>query len=220
MTRHMHGSRALHTLAALAVCATFSAAVPSYSMGADRPVPDKLVRQIGVMEKVLDQVLLDSPNLLVYSREASRGLYLDGYGAVFTLEASLVNKGDKKKWGLGDFKFKEEDGKIVIDLKDLKDKTEGDEQSWREQRIAADRELYEKGKAELVNAILDYGETLSGLDGSEWVAVAAFLKDSDYFLSNRISRLVIRARMSDLRALSAGRISADEMRSRLVEEEY
>ena len=42
---------------------------------ADSPVSKKLKRQIGVMEKVIDEVLVESPNLLVYSsRGDPRGL--------------------------------------------------------------------------------------------------------------------------------------------------
>jgi len=52
--------------------------------GADRarrgpvfPVSEKMVRQIGVMEKIIDRLLLDSENFLVYSgNDNARGLYI------------------------------------------------------------------------------------------------------------------------------------------------
>ncbi len=209
---------------AAALAATASMAFAPAARAADSPVPDRLKRQIGVMEKVLDEVLVDSPNLFVYSHEAARGVYLDGFGVAFTLEASLVTKDSKNdnSWPFGDLKIDEKDGKIVIytDKSDSANYEVKDLKNWREQRVQRDKQLYDAGKAELVNAILDYGETLSGLGDDEWVAVAAFLKDSDYFMNNRISRLVLKAKMKDLRAYGDKTITRDQMRDRLVEEEY
>jgi len=50
----------------------------------------KVDRQIGVMEKVIDGMLVDSPNFLVAGKEVTEGFELEDYGAVFTFEASLT----------------------------------------------------------------------------------------------------------------------------------
>ena len=69
-------------------------------------------------------------------------------------------------------------------------------------------------------ALLDYGETLTPLRDDQWVAVAAFLSRNKFFETSGISRLLIKARMSDLRDHGKGRITESEMRSRVVVEEY
>ena len=209
--------------------ATFLGLGASYVEGAESPIPDRLKRQVGVMEKILDEVLVDSPNLLVYSQAAARGVYLKEFGVVFTLEASLVEKGKKgQNWIFGGYSVKEENGKIVVEPPSGDKDKDGDDaknlvlnlRDLQEKQTKRDKDLYEQGKSELVNCLVDYGETLTALDDGQYVAVAAFLKDSDYFLDNRISRLVLKAKMSDLRAYGAKRISREEMESRLVEEEY
>jgi hypothetical protein len=43
---------------------------------------------------------------------------------------------------------------------------------------------------------------------------------SDLFQQRHISRLVIKARMADLRAMAAGRITRDAAAAKMLEEEY
>jgi len=235
MNRELGVRKAIRTGGIALLFATFSAIGASYVQGAEPPIPDRLKRQIGVMEKILDEVLVDSPNLLVYSHAAARGVYLDEFGVVFTVEASLVEK-DKKdgNWIFGGYSVKEKDGKIVVEAppddqdKDSdKDSDSGDGKDLvidlgklQARQTQRDADLYQKGKSELLDTLMDYGETLTALGDNQSVAVAAFLKDSDYFLDNRISRLVLKAKMSDLRAYGAKRITRDELRSRLVVQEY
>ncbi len=186
----------------------------------ESPVSDKLERQIGVMEKVLDEVLVESPNLLVFSNEATRGVYLDEFGVLFTLEASLVEEGWKNKMKFfSELKVEEEDGKIIIHRGDDGETVEKIE-DYEKKQNERNQELYAKGKEELLNVLSDYGETLTGLRDDQWVGIAAFLKGSGYFVDRRISRLVLKAKMSDLRAHSAERISTKQLRDRIVVEEY
>ena len=70
-------------LAFLVVARPVAAAVPADSR--------KLSREITVIEKVMDDMLLDSKNLLVYATDHNaHGLYLDEFGVVFSFNASLV----------------------------------------------------------------------------------------------------------------------------------
>ena len=177
----------------------------------------KMARQVGVLEKILDQVLIDSPNFVVPGRNNTRGIFLDEFGVLLTYEASLVDK-DKFDWNF-DFDFKpqikeDENGNQVIVIP-----KRSEEDSPSPVRRGEAR-LYERGKVEIREMLLDYGDTMTGLGDNHWLAVAAYLKDSDYFIDERISRLVIKVKMRDLRSYAAGKIDEETVLSRFVEEEY
>ncbi len=78
-------------------------------------------------------------------------------------------------------------------------------------------QVLKDAKTELVQTLLDYGETMTTLRDEQSIAIAGFLNRS--ILDNKISRVVIQARMKDLREFNAGRISEQEMRKRIVEQE-
>lgn len=187
----------------------------------DRSTSRKALKQISVMEQILDQVLIESPNFLVPGRGNARGIFLEEFGVLLTFEASLVQRDREWNWK-NEFKFEtDENGERIIVIPDPDEDDEDDEDADKDSRRRPTEErLYEGGKEEIQDMILDYGSTLSTLKDSHWIAVAAFLKDSDYFLDNRISRLVIRARMKDIRDYDAGNLSEDDMRAKLIEEEY
>ena len=207
--------------------------VASEAFGADKPAR-KMVRQIGVMESIMDQMLLDSPNLLIFGRDVTRGLYIDGFGAVFTFDASLVEKdkhGFDWEWGDLPFKVEEKDGKRIIiiegdedlDEEDIAERVEAAErrqERLEERRGGRQEELYKAGRAEIVETMLDYGDTMTALKAGEHLAVAAYLRDASYFTQNKISRLVLKAKIDDLRAYSDGDISEEEMVKRIRTEEY
>jgi hypothetical protein len=151
---------------------------------------------------------------------------------VFVLEASLVPDKDWEafEWP-GNVRIERKDGNIIIlRMDEVEDENEEEEKeekrdeeedmSWEEAREKAQKELYEGGKAELIEALVDYGETLTGLNNNQWVGVAAFLRDSDYFMSNKISRLVIKAKMQDLRDHASGRLSREAVEKKVQVEEY
>ena len=182
----------------------------------------KIARQVGVLEKVLDQVLIDSPNFLVPGRNNARGIFLEEFGALLTFEASLVSKGGMNfefDWP-GGYRIEENEkgDKVIVIPKRSRDEDEDERE--RSPRRGEEARLYERGKAELREALLDYGDTLSGLDDDHWLAIAAYLKDSEFFVNERISRLVIRVRMRDIRAYSAGKIDEKTVISRFQETEY
>ena len=181
----------------------------------------KISRQVSVLEKVLDQVLLDSPNFLVPGRNNARGIFLEEFGALLTFEASLVNKdGDFEfNWPSGYRIEENERGEKVIVIPKRGGDEEEDE-SDRSPRRSAEARRYERGKTELRDVLLDYGDTLTGLDDNHWLAIAAYLKDSDFFANERISRLIIRVRMRDIRAYGAGKIDENAVLSRFQETEY
>jgi hypothetical protein len=172
-------------------------------------------------------MLLDSPNLLIFGRDVTRGLYIDGYGAVFSFDASLVEKG-KHDWHWGDLPFRieeTEDGKrvIIVDRDVDPDDIDVDELEELEKLSHGsdvEEELYKAGKAEIVETLLDYGDTMTSLSDGEHVAIAAYLRDAKYFTRQEISRLVLTAKIEDLRAYTAGDLSEQQMVERIEVEEY
>ena len=86
----MTGNRWIRATAlALACLVGFSTA----AVAVDEP-GRKMGRQISVFEQILDRVLIESPNFLINSRDNSRGMFVECFGAVFTFRASLVEKFD------------------------------------------------------------------------------------------------------------------------------
>jgi len=190
------------------------------------PTSKKTMRQIGVMESIIDKVLIDSPFFLVSGGDNARGLYIDGFGAIFTFDASLVTK----RWmflsdGIfsldKDFKIEtDEDGDRVIVIRSKSDKDKLKEDLEQKDEEWEPEEVFEKGKQELLQTILDYGESLSALKNEEHIVVAAFLRGSDYFKERQISRLILKAKVKDLRDFSAERINESTAKSRIEIEEY
>jgi len=211
----------------------------SAALAVDKPDSRKMARQMDVMEQILNQVLIDSPNFLVFGRDYTHALYVADFGMIFTFEASLVGKDedeefDWKKFGLEGFRI-ETDGErkvIVIGPEDppeppdapeppkAGEKDEDSARSWEERRRSKHDRLYRRGKTELVDVLLDYGDTLTTLKSNQRVAIVAKLIDSDYFEDRKISHLVLKAKISDLRDYAAEKISEKEMVTRIVETEY
>ena len=202
--------------------------------------PNRLKRQINVMESIIDEVLVDSHNFLVSSRSVTHGVYLQEFGVLFTFSAALLDRDDYDwdwDWNDGKVEIKrDDDGRIIITMEDEDGDDEDNDDDrdrdhhdknhkedwddWRAKRAARDEMLYGRGKEELYETLMDYGETIGGLNDNQWVAIAAFLRDSDYFVDQKISRLILKARVRDLNDYADQKINADTMRSRIVEEEY
>lgn len=233
MTQGVRIGRTVTCVAALvALTAAQAAAV-------EPPPSRKMARQIEVMEKIIDQVLLDSPNFLIRGTPVARGSYIPGTGVLFTFDASLVEHDwsdlDPKKWNLGGFRVETRDGQRVIIIDDGKDRDkekgdedaqkedeqiEGDLQDWRDERRARSERVYVRGKTEMVDVLLDYGDTLTTLDPDQWVIIQGFLTDEDFVDRARFSRLILKAKIGDLQAYTAGKLSEEDMVKRIVEEEY
>jgi hypothetical protein len=72
-------------LAGLGLAAAMALAAPGACRAQETPA--KALRQLGVMEQIIDKVLLDSPNFLVHGRDNTHGLLIEPVGAVFTFDA-------------------------------------------------------------------------------------------------------------------------------------
>ncbi len=236
-------------------CALVTASVISAAplTPASGEVPRKLKRQIAVMEKVVNDVLLESPHILVYSQDPAHGVYLEEFGVLFLFEASLVENDRDEDWGRwwkewgkawsDNFRVERDGNKIIIhsdpddddedhdhedngDDSDTHDHEWGEDMSaedweaWQRKREATEARSYAEGKEELTLSLLDYGDTLTGLADDQWVGIAAFLKNADFFAEKKISRLILKAKMGDLRAYAEGTLTEEQMLERIIEEEY
>ena len=210
-------------------------AAPAFAT--DGATPQRMLRQIGVMEKIIDKVLIDSQNVLVSGMGNTRGLYVDPFGVVFTFTASIL-RGDSPLARLSDWSFStkedqyeitiDRDGNQVITIKKGKNKAEkakkdekpeeerNPETAWETER----QQKYANAKGELIQALLDYGETMTSLKPGQSVLIAGFMKDDDFFKEEKISRFVLKAKVDDLRAFSSGELTESAMRSKISIEEY
>jgi hypothetical protein len=278
--RRLSARAAARIFAALVLAGTAVTLVPAGASAAEEnnPVPRQR-RQIGIMEGILDQVLIDSPNFRVLGHDNTHGIYLPEFGAIFTFEASLNDSpwfgtfdlsGALEDLRNGRFEFRtggdgdpiiissgrsdsDSEGTIEEQLErskqmekhhaaELEKSREKREQALEKADKALERSrelrrslglppgdkkekvdpeiLYKNGKQELIQALLDYGNTLTTLRDDQSVAIAAFLRDSRYFTDNKLSHLVLKARVRDLREYSAGRLTDNDMKTRITEEEY
>lgn len=217
-------------LGALVLALLFAGKV---SAGPDDRSSRKMERQISAFESMVDEALVDSPNFLVPSRDEARGLYMDGYGLIVTFQTSLV--GNDWNFNNGNWWNRiwhdDDDNVIVIngdlddeDLEDLEDLHLDKEdreavKKWREKTVARQAKKFERGKTELLDVFLDHSELLSTLKDTDWLELQGSLKGAEYFRKNDLHRLVLRAKMSDLRLYSDSKISEDEMKKRIQTKE-
>jgi hypothetical protein len=191
-----------------------------------------MAKQITVMEKIVNQVLVDSPNFFIQERENCRGMYVKDSGLVFTFSASLVEKDwdlDKLlNWGDVEVK-KTDDGYVVKPGKNKhKDKDEADDEEDEEDEALPDEAALRKkqertflrGKAELIDVILDYGDTLTSLDPGKYLTIVGYLRDSDYFDEEGFTRIILKAKIDDIRAYGSEKISEDEMVKRIQQAKF
>jgi len=187
----------------LAAAAVILAAGRSPVRAADS---DKIDRQIEIFEKVVDAMLVDSPNFLVSSGDPSTGHYLEDRGAVFSFRTSLVGEwddgGDWWRW-----------------LRTRDDDDDDDDREWiRDKDLKRQERRYERGKVEISEMLLDFGELLTGLGDNEVIEVRAKLRGA-YFRENDLRRFAATVKMADVRAYSAGTISEEEALKRIKVEE-
>jgi hypothetical protein len=189
---------------------------------ADDSASDRLERKVRVMERVFDEVLVQSPNVMAGPGRVTRGLVLQGYGALFTFDANL---GTEYFMGMSAVEMPREPGEpIVIQRMPRSERDEGWEpaESWEEIKAEAEnkrKEKYAAFKTEIIDALIDYGATLSELADDRWVAVATFIDSRSPFDGGGGGRLLIKIKMRDLRQYSSGSLSREAAAKRVVIEE-
>jgi hypothetical protein len=169
-------------------------------------------------------MMLDSPNFLVQRGRNAHGVYLPDYGLILTFNAA-INADDSYVEILGDG----DDSHVVIRSGDrwhhhgnqtvlrLLGLNVG---SHRHHGDADDPlELYQEGKAELVEMLLDQAGALSALPAGQWVVVSGSVDDETLRAEKKITRLVLRVRTDDLKAYADRKLSDEEATARIQVEE-
>ncbi len=214
--------------------------VPAVATAQDDDIPKRLDRKINVMEKVLNEVLRESPHWLVGGGgDYTRSVYLDEFGVIFSFDASLVDQGirgvDIDFEGLSfledlkNIRIEQDGDKVVVfrdsdkDGKQDQDKEEEKGltiEELREKRQKREADRYQQGKDELIEALLDYGDTLTELRNDQYVAITAFLENIDLLEEQDVTHLIIQAKVNDLRQLGDGAITREQMLARIRVKEY
>ena len=204
--------------------ALFAAPAPA---GADRSTASKrLLREIDIMERTLDDVLVDSPYILVSSSSGvTKGVYVPEYGVIFTFDMNLVaSRYDVfgwRGWNGADVVDIDEDGdKIVIHRRHGWDDDDDDEdKKAKDTKDTADKKCYERGKIEIIETLVDYGDMLTSLGDDQWILIAADLNGNEYFTDEGLSQYIVKAQMRDIRAYSQGTITRDALLAKVTREE-
>ena len=202
------------------------AVVAAQSAAADPPGGKKMQREIRIFERVMDDMLIDSPNWLVPGRDNARGYYVPGHGPIFTFESSLVTRGWGRRSGLKIFGsdhfvfWGDDDDDYDYDEDDDDRDRRRSRRDRREKSRDTEERRYDRGKQEVIDVFLDYGDSFDVAGSGEWVTVVAYLDDADVFDDNDISHLVMKAKIDDLRAYGSESLSEENMIAKIVVEEY
>jgi hypothetical protein len=213
------GAAARRTLAALTAVVALALgahSAPAQTSSAGTDDGKRLRRDIAMMENIINDILVESRNVLVPSRDAAHGHYIPEFGILFTTEASLLNRWNRGGWGNWDnWDVRRVDGKLVITT----DEDDLDEDDSESRRSAREEKKYTAFKEEMAEALLTGGDRLSRLSDNQWVGISVALESSEYFRKNKLNRYLIKARVGDLRAYGDGRITEAAARAKFVEEE-
>jgi hypothetical protein len=219
-----------HRLAAAFAIVTSLTLAPA--VGA-RDKETKLERQIQVMERVIDGMLVESPNWLVQGREVSEGFDDEGTGVFFSFEASLTGfgYGNGSDWSFWPFTGKHrihirndddddsEDSYDEIRIRDGEIQVRNRGGSWKEIDEGEFRERqaakYERAKEELVECLMEYGDILRALPAGQSVRIVARLRGLELPKGEDVDKLTLRVGIDDLRAFADGRMTDSEIRSRI-----
>ncbi len=209
----------------IALLAAAAMVVTSLQVAQADPPTKKLQRELRLFERIMDDMLIDSPYWLVPGRENTRAYHVPGHGVLVTFQASLVSERWNGNWSGNGFSLRfwdRDDDDYYWDDDDDWDDDERDKdrrKSRRERRSTRVDRLYDRGKEEIADIFLDFPDSFDSVSDNEWVKVVVYL-DSDVFYDQDIRRLEMSARVSDLKAYDADRIDESAFIDKIVVEEY
>jgi hypothetical protein len=196
------------------------------------PDSRRMDRQIELFERVVDDMLVESPNWLVQGRHETRGRYRSGEGARFSFDAGLVYRGWRGSFGGKWWKsFLHDDGDVIVidrdDWEDMDDKdiaelrrdSKESRKKYDERVMKRQTRLYDRGKTEMVELLADFGDLLSTVPDNETVQLVAYLDDDEYFVEKDIRQLTMTVKMSDVRAFANGSLDEKKFGERVKVEE-
>jgi hypothetical protein len=168
------------------------------------PVPQK---RIDVLEKAFDATMVESSNALVRQGSVAAGVYIDGYGVIFKMEFTFVDRPSIKLLdNLDNIDSLKEYWRGVI----REDDEEGEAAAKRR------REQLDGVRSELIETLMDYGGTLTTLRDEERITIIAFPWEKEWDVSPAPVRLLrISARFGDIREYAENRTDEEAVRSRI-----
>jgi len=187
---------------------------PTASAGPDR----KSDRQIDIFETVLDEMLVDSPNWLVRGHRNARGRYRSGEGVSFSFDVSLVG-GDWNdgKWWSGFsrdrsywFAFDDDD-----DYDEDREDRRARRKEWREREMSRQERMYKRGKTEIIDTLMDFGDVLTTVPDGEWIEINVDLDRAEFFWEKDLRELTMRVKMADVRAYADEKIDEEALVQRI-----
>lgn len=208
----------------LSFLAVLAVGLVAGSAGAsDLPGSDQINRRVRSMEKTLDHLMLDSPNFLVQRGRNAHGVYVPDYGVVLTFNAA-INADDSWVEVFGD----NDDSRVVIrsghhshhhgkrTMLRLLGVNVGSHRRYQDDDPL---DLFQEGKAELVEMLLDEAEALSSLPAGQWVVISGYVDDDTLRDEKEISRLILRVRTDDLKAYADKKLSQEAATAKIQVEE-
>jgi len=209
---------------------------------------EKMEKDISIMENVINTDLVESDLVYVYDTENNvRGLYVPGFGAVFTFDARLTSEWaapyftiwhgwGKGRGGSSFWWFSPEDRRKLEKLLKKLDITINGEKVDIEAYLEGDEDEEEErdgnGKAErrkeLVEKNLEeFEEELAGLI-ADYGGTIRQLRDDEWIMivaylgsshrASSVRKLSVRVRKRDVDLYDRGEIDYEELRSRMIVE--
>jgi hypothetical protein len=188
------------------------------------PGDRKTDRQIEIFETVLDEMLVDSPNWLVQGHRNARGRYKSGEGVRFIFDAGLVNGEFGNSWWGGFSKGKLRFGRDHDwgdwddwdrDDDETRDERRERRQEWRDRELTRQERIYKRGKTEVVDVLMDFGDVLTTVPDNEWIEISIDLERAEYFWEKDLRELNVRVKMADVRAYADEKIDEKKFVERI-----
>jgi hypothetical protein len=184
----------------------------------------KVVRHLNLLERAVDELLVDSRSALVDHGRNANAIYIPGQGVVIAVSFGLIG------WDHGLVRLSRWDGDWDdVDYYDLYDddddpdkKDDDDRPSRKEIRERIKKrqaERYVKVKQELIEVLADNADLLEDVPAQEWITIAARPRDMSWG-DQKVTSVVLRIHRQDVTDRAAGRLSAEAFQKKVTVEEY
>ena len=168
---------------------------------------ERIRRDIDVMANIMDAALEQKYQAFFDSPGKTRGIYMDGLGAVFFLQNSGSDSADNDALH------------VIEELRTHKNYTFSTRNSdaWKD---AQSKESWENFETALLEVVGDYSHTLRPLQPTESVVVAIDLDGKRGGYSGSPQRFLLKVKKQDLDAYNRGQIRLAEFREKVEVQRY
>jgi len=186
----------------------------------------KVVRELNMLERAIDEELVDSRSALVDHGRNANAIYIPGQGVVIAVSFGLVG------WELGMVKLTNWDGDWDdvqyydwMDDDDDYDKNKDKDDDHLTRKEIRERikkrqaKRYVEVKKELIEVLAENSDLLDSVPATEWVTVAARPRDMSWG-DAKIGSVVLRVKRQDITDRGEGRITAEALQKKVTVEEY